>query len=385
MKLAIVTFHRAYNYGAVLQCYALQKTLRSMDADCEVLDYAPVYFERMYKILPERLLSKKGLKRAIVRTLMQKKLAERCRNFENFLSGHLVLSKEKYTAAGELENAKLPYDALIAGSDQVWNDICAKFDPVFFLYGKAFDDKRKYSYAASMGFAELPKELRDEYIKRLKDYRIISMREKTGADIVEELLDKRPVISCDPTFLCSSDEWKQLAGETPLISGDYIFLYHVKLPKEIRKYTAELSKKTGLRVICVSCHFHGAPKKVYSYQSGIADREEGFIPCHSCSPAEFLNYILHAKYVLSASFHGTVFSILFQKQFLSQTVWENGKPNDRVINLLEQLGLQDRTINRTSADIDIPIDWKAVEIAVEGMRKNGKQYLETLLSDIVSS
>lgn len=385
MKIAIVTFHRAYNYGAVLQCYALQKTLQAIGVDCDVLDYAPSYFERMYNLLPERLLSKKGLKQAFVRTLMRKYLAERCRNFEKFLDEYLILSKDTYHTAEALEQAELPYDALIAGSDQVWNDVCAKFDPVFFLYGKAFEGKKKYSYAASFGFSALPSERRDDYLERLKDYRMISVREKNGSDILEELLDKRSVVSCDPTFLHSSDEWKQIAGDKPLIAGNYIFLYHVKLPTAIRSYAAKLSEKTGCRVVCVSCHFHGSPKNIYSYQSGRLDKREGFQSCHSCSPAEFLNYILYAKYVLSSSFHGTVFSILFHKQFLSQTVWKNEKPNERVINLLKQLGLQERTINQAAADIDAPIDWDSVDSAADNMRQNGKQYLENLLSDVISS
>ena len=121
---------------------------------------------------------------------------------------------------------------------------------------------------------------------------------------------------------------------------------------------------------------------MYDYMSGKIDEGPGFISYNTASPNEFLNLIKYAKYVLTSSFHGTVFSILFHKQFLTQTIWGDGSVNERVINLLDQVGLSKRSINNKTNDIDEVENWKLVDQMVSDMRSGGVQYLRTVLDDI---
>lgn len=379
MKLAIVTFHRANNYGAVLQCYALNRAMLNKGIDCEVLDYAPGYFTRMYRVLPKKTLTKRGIKTLLCHVLLRKMLKARNEKFADFVSCRLKLSAKTFDTPDEADLTG--YDAVITGSDQVWNPTAAEFDRIFFLYGKGFENLKKYSYAASFGLDKLPEHLTEEYQNRLNDYCRISVREKSAVPIVEALTGKAPVVSCDPTFLLSADDWKALAGEKPLVPGDYIFLYYVKQPKEIRAYAKKLAAQTKCRVICTSCYFTKVPGTLYRYMGGKADAEDGFETMNAVSPDEFLNLILHAKYVLCSSFHGTVFSILFEKRFLSQTVWGDGSKNDRVENLLALAGLSHRTISSPDAAIDTAEDWKAVGSRIDVLRNDGHQYLETIVTD----
>ena len=380
MKVAILTFHRAHNYGAVLQCYALYRALSEKGIACDVLDYSPDYFEKMYHILPQNCSLKTSIMTYVCHILLRNMLKERAVNFDRFISEQIPLSVEMYKREEDLR--ALPYDAIIVGSDQVWHNKTALFDPVFFLSTKAFEGKKKYSYAASFGMDKLPPELTSEYKNRLQGYRMISVREESGVSILKDLIGVTPVVSCDPTLLLNTAMWKQIAGEKPLVEGDYIFLYYVKQPRAIRAYAKALSEKMKCKVICCSCVFSGGAMNKYEYLSGRADHRDGFITMNAISPDQFLNLILHSKYVLCSSFHATVFSIIFHKQFLSQTVWEGGTRNDRVENLLAFSGLSDRTINNSSANITEDIDWHSVDQNIDNMRDHALQYLEDIGFDL---
>lgn len=358
------------------------KTVHDLGIDCDVLDYVPDYFDKMYHVYPEGGSVPFRLKTHITRVLLSGMLKERSANFERFVSQHLKLSKKMYHAQEEFDLSA--YDAIITGSDQVWHPRTARFDPVYFLSGAAFADKKKYSYAASFGIDQLPTELETEYQKRLSGYRMISVRESSGVPIVEALTGSSPVVSCDPTFLLSTGDWQSIAGSEPLVKGDYIFLYYVKMPEEIRSYAKQLSKRLNCRVVCCSCLFPKSNSLKYHYLSGKADREDGFETRNAISPDQYLNLILHSKYVLTSSFHATVFSILFHKQFLSQVVWEDGSINDRVQNLLSLTGLSGRTINHLDS-LDEEIPWCEVDRSILEQRENGLSYLASVRDDMEKS
>lgn len=380
MKLGIMTFQRANNYGAVLQCYALNRALQNLGADCEVIDYSPDYFRKLYHVFPEKTFSMQGLKTLACHLLLRKMLVQRNASFDLFVGNKMKISKQHYLTLDGV--SELPYDAVITGSDQVWSPTVARFDPAFFLYGDAFRNVRKYSYAASIGVKQLPEEKTEEYKRRLADYRLMSVREESAVPLVEQLVGQTPTVSCDPTFLLDADEWKAMAGDKPLVDGEYIYLYYVKQPQEIREYAKKLAKETGCKVICTSCFFTRAPGAKYHYMSGKADQQDGFVTMNAVAPDEYLNLILHAKYVLCSSFHGTVFSILFRKQFLSQTVWHDGSSNDRAANLLKLTGLSGRDICSANASIDKVEDWDAVAEKIAVLRENGHQYLNDILTDM---
>ena len=373
MKIGILTFHRAYNYGAVLQAYALNRILNGKGADTETIDYTPNQFLRYYKYSIKPSFSRKYLMSKVKALLLYRTINRRCRTFDRFVDKYIKLSPKKYDTIGDFANGEVNYDLYIAGSDQVWNYSLADFDPIFFLDFPDASGKKKYSYAASIGKEEIPEGLLDDYHQRLKDFEIISVREKKDALTVRQLVDKQVVISCDPTLLLTAVEWKRLIKEDN--QDDYILVYYVIKSKELLKNAAELSQKTGLKVKCLSSNM------AFDSLSGRLTNKYGFEIDNTASPTEFLQAILNASYVMTNSFHGTVFSILFHKQFLSSTVRDNGVENNRNINILEILGLEDRKLEKGIEQIFDIVNWETVDQSIEAIKKSSVEYLEHIIRE----
>lgn len=381
MKFALLTFHRAYNYGAVLQCYALNRVLKSCGVDCEVIDYFPSYFKRTYFLIPSPKLGRTLVKTYLCRMGLHRILAERNRNFEKFINTNISLSRKRYSEEN-ISDISLDYDAYITGSDQVFSDVIAHFDPVFFLYLDELKAKRKYSYAASIGKEEIKSELASEYRNRLRSFKRISVREKGTAEIMEHILGFQPEVVCDPTLLLNEQEWLKICGKDSLIKDEYIFMYYVKQPQMIREYVLNFAREKHMQVVCLESIFAYSKKDTYMYMSGKQDKKDGVVCFNSAAPDTFLNLIKNAKYVFTSSFHGTVFSIIFHKQFLAQTRWEDGSINSRVNDLLELVGLDNRVLYTSQADITQEIDWLEVDKKINYEINKGREYIKSIIQEV---
>ena len=373
MKIGILTFHRAYNYGAVLQAYALNSVLNKKGTDTETIDYTPDQFLRYYKKIIKPSFSRKYLVSKVKAFLLFRTISRRCRVFDQFVDEFIKLSPKKYDITSDFANGEVIYDVYIAGSDQVWNYSLADFDPIFFLDFPDASSKKKYSYAASIGKEEIPEDLLDDYHRRLKQFEIVSVREKKDALIVRQLVNKQVILSCDPTLLLTADEWKELIKEEH--QNDYILVYYVIKSKKLLKKAAELSQKTGLKVKCLSSNM------AFDSLSGRLTNRYGFGIDNTASPIEFLQAILNASYVMTNSFHGTVFSILFHKQFLSSTVRDNGVEICRITNILETLGLEDRKLEKGIGQIFSTVNWEKVDQSIELIKEKSVEYLEQIIRE----
>lgn len=377
MKIGIITFHRAYNYGAVLQAYALFTKIESMGLECEIIDFWPETFKNLYYMQQPFRITHPPIKTWLNHFKVRKVLSERNQNFEKFIEEILKTSNESYISYYDILNAKLDYDSYITGSDQVWNDTCAKFDKTFFLQFPQAKAKNRYAYAASFGFEEIPEGLENEYKKRLEGYRRYSVREKSGARILENLLSIKPDVNCDPTILLSAEEWLKIARETKCKYEKYIFIYYVTKTQNLQKMANDLAKKTGYKVIIVPCNMN------IDVLSGKYDKSNMALVNPCISPQEFLMLLKNAEYVLTNSFHGTVFSVLFHKKFLSQINLDNGKKNNRIKELLETIGLENKAILDIER-IDDRVDWDSVDEKILEMRKNSEKYLQLIVNDLKS-
>lgn len=377
MRVGIITFHRAYNYGAVLQAYALSHKIKNFNDSVEVIDYYPQYFRKQYHMIPEVPYSKKAakqqIKRIIGKILYNSKLKDRNYSFEMFINEYLPLTKESYTSIKSLEDAVKQFDVIITGSDQVWNDKCANFDRTFFLDFQA--SCKKCSYAASFGFDEVPSNLRNTYQKRLTGYSSISVREASGKRIIDELLNEEATVCCDPTLLLNATDWKQVIQDFNAPKEDYIFLYYVTTADSVRKYAYKLAKEKNCKVIALSCQVS------FPEFSGDEDRNLGFEVVNTCGPKEFIGYIANAKYVVTNSFHGTVFSLLFHKKFKTQFIQDTKKRNNRVIELMEKLDLNGGNLADEYCNIDDKIDWIDVDEKIQTYRENSIDYLKRSCSE----
>ena len=211
MKIGIITFHRAVNYGAVLQAYALQHALEGLGAQAEILDYRNRYIESCYDPYSLKGNKLKALAKIALLGGVRRKKNEA---FRSFNKKYLRLSEAVYKDSEQLAGAEKFYDAFITGSDQVWNTSCADFDPAYFLTFVK-DKKKKNSYAASFGLSEIPKEYEAEYKKRLAGYRQISVREAQGRALVKELTGRDVPVVLDPTLLLTEKDWAAAAHDIP--------------------------------------------------------------------------------------------------------------------------------------------------------------------------
>jgi len=377
MKAAVVTFVRAYNYGAVLQCYALCKTLKKLGIDTETIDYYPEYFKNLYNlnyIGEPRYFPYRPIKSWLKFTPMWMKLNRRNRGFEKFITKYIPITSKQYTSFESLNAENFNYDVYISGSDQVWSDKCANFDPTFFLQFSAALHSKRTSYAASFGFASIPDSSKEEYIKRLNGWNSYSVREESGQKILKDLLNINSTVCCDPTLLLTHAEWNATRAKKK-IKKPYILVYSVNASKELYKYAKQLSNEKGMKVIYVPCVLH------HNHIMGTFVNEYGFRTLSHVSPDEWLDLFANASYVLTDSFHGTVFSIIFRRQFMTVINHAGGK-NHRASELLKSLCIPERELSNGFINtIDISINWKDIEENLSLLRSTACSYLENLKTE----
>ena len=361
MKIGILTFHRALNYGAVLQTYALRKALNNLGVDAEVVDYRCKVIEKSYA--PIQFNSKNILK--VVASNMfyystRKKMREK---FNEFINLKVNLSKEKYFNIEELAKIENTYDLFITGSDQVFNYECTDFDKTYFL-DFVKDDYKKNSYAASFGFDSIPNNYVEEYQRLLQGFANISVREESGRNIIKKMFEKDINISLDPVFLLSKDEWISIINPVER-ERKYILMYTIASPNHLIPFAENLAKKMGCELVYLNDRFKKNSTAEY---------------IRFCSPTDFLALFAGAEYVVTNSFHGTAFSILFQKTFYCEVVPKNGKKNFRVIDLLNMLNLNEQIFNSEGINCitNSCIDYKAVNNILETQKKSALDYLDKL-------
>ncbi len=389
MKATIVTFNRAYNYGAVLQCYALAKIIKDNGSECEVLDYFPPRFRHVYYRKSTNVMQ---LSYKVVSTLFENRtpkrfkrnkrkmiafnqaLRERNKNFESFVEKALPLtSKTIYSKIG-MRSVRSDCDCYITGSDQVWHNKWCDFDKTFFLDFPDANSKLKISYAASFGMKQLPNELVNEYKRRLQDFDMISVREESGVKIINDLINKPAVVSCDPTLLLDCDAWSEICDESIAEKEPYILVYYTCMSDKLQKCAKKLSEKTGYKVVSLPC-------TISPYvMSGEYDAPYGFDLRAESGPAEFLSLFKNAKYILTNTFHGTVFSVIFKKQFQTALISNGKEMNTRAAELLKNLNINNRDLMDDENDIDEAIDWCEVSNRLNDIREESTSYIKKMIA-----
>lgn len=376
MKIGIVTFHFAYNYGAVLQAWALQTYLSSLGNDVEIINYRPKYHTERYQVIRDVLKAGSityynkhlGLLRslrAIIGTAIENLYLIRVRikkkkHFENFIH-QFISQSEIFKTYKDLELARLPYDALITGSDQVWNQKLTNdsFDAVYFL---KFGSKgmRRIAYAVSLG--ETSAEACANYLKT-NNFVIdmLSCREEDTTNVFNNNLGIDCACVPDPTLLVGQEDYNRML--TKPRENNYALVYILK-KNDVLIETIKKIKEKGNIIINIS---------------PINLPVKGMQNVYPISPSQFLGYIKYADIVITNSFHGTVFSLIFNKKFVCGL---HGVRNQRIISLLEKVGLINRLLT-DSDDLDIllnnVIDYNDVNDIMDKISQVGKIFLKKAL------
>lgn len=386
MKIGIITFHFAYNCGAVLQCLALSEKLNQMGHEVCVINYQPWYHKNRYTPLKnpvyyskkratsrgegdsvrrQFLRGAKGFASVVYSWRHYPKVNKIDKYFKDFAKNNLNETCI-YRTFDQLVNNPPKCDLYISGSDQLWNAKLTegKIDPAYLLeFGSS--DIRKITY--SMGVSLKNMEEPVESIKpSLMKFDAISLREEECYKQIHELTEGKVDmhVDVDPTFLLKKEEYDKYIPEESLCDEPFIFTYTMPDSSQMKVYNAakELSNKLGIKVIDASGNPKNANKKI----------EDNRI----CGPAQFLWYIKNADYVVTNSFHGTAFSVNMEKNFVTIPHSQTGY---RVTEILDKLGLSNRYANTGIEAVkrfDTKADFEKSSAILDSLREESIKYLE---------
>lgn len=353
MKIGILTYHKSINYGSVLQCWSLQQVLKKRGYEVEVIDYHPEKYNILYD-----LFVKGAHKHNIKRFFLKKYILNQMDEFKKFREQYINLSVDKLTINSDLSVLN-KYDAIICGSDQIWNVRALDCDPIYFLPVKI--KGKKIAYAVSVNNMTFTEPKCDDALKKnILDFDYISVREESGAKKISQFIDgaKNIDVLLDPTLLQSKEEFLKI--DSPRIKKErYIFLYDVWYGKEGIKAAKRISKKLGLPVY--TGFMNRDIKSILKVEmAGI------HVELENTKPNDFLSLIKYADYIITDSFHGTAFSLIYEKKFVAINKRKDRKSmkNDaRITNILKKVNLLDRYISLDQIetfDFDKDIDYQQI-------------------------
>ncbi|RLI84862.1 MAG: hypothetical protein DRO98_08040 [Archaeoglobales archaeon] len=383
MKLALLTLTgRGYNnnYGAVLQAYALQKVLSTMGYETELIDFVPIAYNlrhrirSIWKLVRDRGLSYilKRLSNRVLKILMKEKSLEssqlslkRFQKFEEFKQQFMIFTEKTYHSFEDLRELNSVYDIYVVGSDLVWSPWLMD-EGRLKAYLLATNNGLKISYAASVG-EEIPIWACRIFRKFLPEFTAISVRERTSLEAIKKCTGIEAKIVIDPTALLKKEELSEISRK-PEVAPErgYVMVYDLHNSERIIPYVKKIAENFSLDVITYS-------------QTNLG------ISFYDCGPREFLWFCENAEFVITSSFHGLVFSILFKKPFYAINP-EPSAPASRIRDFLRMLGLESRFLNLDSNNRmllknieDSYIDWKSVFKRLNLERKKSFEFLKNAL------
>ena len=370
IKIGILTYHFTNNYGGLLQAYALKKFLTDQNFDVSFINYHPKHIEEggefsnifsLVSVKQNILILYKKIINFIYKVFGNKKLKI---SFKNFKIKKLGIKRKKINDIKSLNKYSKNFDILVAGSDQIWN-ISEQYgiDETYFLN---FGSKNnfKISYAASFGANKINYKYKDKIKNLIKNFDRISVREHSALKILKKNTQKKISVVPDPTLII--ENYHELLKGTKVIKKDYLFCYNLRDDRVIRDVCNYISKLYNLEIITpfnINRRWLQIGKTVYP------------------SPEEWLKLIFSAKFVVTNTFHGTIFSLLFKKDFISISLQKNkSKYNVRVNDLLEKVKLKNRIVKKFDLKhinclLRNKINWKPVMSEINQLKSSGQNFL----------
>ncbi len=370
MKVALLSFHNAYNYGAALQAYALQSAVEKLGADCEYIDYRNEHRKNAYDMkyqFRQAVRERKPVSaaKALVGGPI---MAKRGKKFKAFYAKYLKTTEKIYETSKQASELNGAYDKFIVGSDQVWNFSNNGGDYAFLL-DFVEDDARKISYSSSFGLSALSDGISEKYGELLKKFNRLSTRESVGVDLIKETSGRDAHLVLDPVFLAGREVWDKVREDWPAPKDKHVFIY-ANRQSQITDFL-NTGYKTDAKLHVLSTHI------------SLGELFGGKIKTRlSMAPEEFLNEIQSAELVVTASFHCLAISVIYHKPFVAILTGDRGK-DERILNLLKITGLESRALTSvtTAADVLAPIDYEEVDKKLESHLAYSREYLRRALFD----
>lgn len=384
MDLAVLTEVDVINYGTMLQSYALQKILVDSGHCVEIIRYP--HRELLRQV---RRLGNLSLVRAKWNSIYKKRMVKKDafyaqydekknQSFHLFREEGFLLSR-KLSDRKELTQYVGEKDAVVLGSDQVWNPVNLGRD--YFTMSFVPQSTRKVTYAPSFGVSSIPQSQRKRTKKYLESIDYLSVREQSGSTIIKELTGRQAQVVCDPTLLMTSGAWQKEERKAEGLPDKYIFCYFLGNAEGNRSFARELKKRTGYKIV----HLPFMDELVKG------DKSFGDIVPLNVGPREFLHLIHNAAYVCTDSFHATAFSLQFHRRFFSmpRTATEGkASTSSRITNLLNLVKLDELFIkNPAECSVEsllkrnAPVRWKDVDNFLKIERDKSRNYLVRALEE----
>lgn len=348
MKIGILTFHNIPNIGAMLQAYALCKTLRNLGYSCDIIDYscAPI-IERELQFHSTHNIAKDCLLKLFVWPNKQKKIKQ-CSEWMNRAG---IISPQKYNREN-IKDSVAEYDVFISGSDMIWNLEITKHDYTFFQ-DFVTSDKKQISYASSIGGTWKDCDL-EKVHQLLSRYSAIAVRESdTNQKLIELGLNSNVV--ADPTLLLTTDDWWKLAQESPAKYTNYVLVYFPT--RQLIKNAQQYAKQRGLKVVVINWDFH----------------QFGVINAQPNTPSDWVSLFCHASAVFTNSYHGLLFGMYFCKPLWTANY---GNRLTSMLGYVDQLG----ALIKNDPQLKNKIDYTMCHRKIDALRKESINYLKEALS-----
>ena len=387
MKIGIVTYAKCDNYGAELQAYALQWKLNQMGYNAELIN-----LEKKEKDLASNTASILPAIKNRFRVygwrapweilnlcidVLQRKISakenkvnqeKKHKLFIDFFENNIRHSSKHYTLEEIRKSEDLDYDVYIAGSDQIWNYMHTDYLDVYFLeFAKKFKAKR-ISYAASISAATIPAAYQDEYRRLIPNIQYLSVRELQGAKIIEQLSGRKAEVVLDPTLLITKEEWSKNIARNPLQGHKYVLVYTLSGSKYITRLCESIARRLSCKVVNMKINFR-------------KDKDQNIDSLFNLGPAEWVGLISGATYVVTDSFHGTAFSINYNKPFTT-LVNPVSNMNSRVLSILKITGLLSRVIyddGKNRMPESLTIDYEPVNKIIDQWREKSLRFIHNSL------
>jgi hypothetical protein len=386
--IALVTCYNHHNYGSMLQAYATQMMMDKLNLPYETLACKnPIVYMQQNKMIyyiKKILIADWHLKLGKLKiNYYKRKYKEsfgrdvnlRDNYFDEFAKTYFRISPY-YPTRVELSKAALNYSAFLVGSDQLWNT--GSVECGYYTLDFVPDDILKVSYSTSFGISKIPWFQINKNKHFLSRFDFIAVREKSAANLIKKLINKDTPVVIDPTLLFTGEQWMHLQQKEAIMEGEYIFCYLLGNNQNHRTFVRQIKERTGLKIVAL-LHLD-------EYVPG--DEEFADESPYNVGPKEFLNLVRNAKYVFTDSFHGTIFSILYKRNFFTFNRFKDSmiqSTNTRIDNLMNLTGLANRRISeKYSIDycLTLPLDFTGADEKIEHFRVSSVNYLKEAFATI---
>ena len=379
MKVALAINYDYHDYGGMLQAFATQRFLEKQGIDSDAINFDNVkrdisrrkwkyFLSNMMDISivkeKSRLIEKKIRQKTNARLKAQ--MAERDNAFDKFCTSHFKVSRHFDSWDDMAKASQKEYDAVIVGSDQLWlpSNVMADYYTLNWVPEKV----KKIAYATSFGIGNIPQKYKEMYRQYLTRIDYLSARETSGQEIISELTDRSVPLVNDPALLLDANGWDEVIKDKPIINDKYIFCYFMGDNPEQREFVKRLAKEKGLKIVAL----------LHLDQFIETDEHYADYTPWNISPADFVNLVKYAEYVCTDSFHGTVFSIIYSRNFFTFKRFNKKaslSTNTRITSLLTRVSLIDRLVVNLDKRPDNINDWRKIQECVSDFRNASGSWL----------